>query len=112
MKKTFKEFTLIKKNVDDETIEKRMDFNLCQRVIDNQAMTRIKWEARKAHIIPKINSGFKRNELGERSRTLYPKTVAEFINLKTAMCQLCGVPCSLRHMMEHHRVIFRPTRLC
>ena len=49
MRKTFKEFPLFKKSVDDETIEKSMDFNMRQRVIDNQALARMKWEARKSH---------------------------------------------------------------
>ncbi len=52
IRKTFRKFTLIKKNVSNKVIFKLMDFDFEERVHKVMQITRTKWDARKNHMTP------------------------------------------------------------
>ena len=110
LRKTFKDFTLLKKNVDNVSLDKLMDYDFEQRASESQIIATIKWEARKNHSVPRINPEFKKrkrkNDMGKK--VLYPKEIQEYLNIKTAKCPACNIPCSSMHMLEAHNV-YTPT---
>jgi len=106
LRKTFKRFTLLSKNVDNETVDKLMDFNFELRAKESQRIAHAKWEARKAHSVYGLleEKGKIKMAKTKKSKVFYPKEVQEFLNLKTALCPGCCEPCSSKHMWEVHRV--------
>lgn len=52
IRKTFKKFCLLAKNVSDETVNRLLDFNFEKRAKYVSKVTEIKWEARKNHCVP------------------------------------------------------------
>jgi len=110
LRKTFKSFTLLCKNVDNQTVEELMNFDFSARATASQRISRAKWEARKSRSSDEFMERKKRGEFcnGDRnvkgSRVFYPKELQELINMKTALCPKCNVPCSSVHMWEVHRV--------
>jgi len=109
MRKSFKGFTLLKRNIDDITVETMMNYDFEQRAIDVQNIARIKWEARKRHSTPDFKFTTKKTSVRDTKKdgkVFYPKEIQEFLNLLTA--PICKIRCSARHMLEFHN-IFTPT---
>jgi len=109
IRKTFKAFTLLKKNVDNSTVETLMGYDYEKRAEIIHKTARLKWEARKTRDFSQLPEKLEEIELlakGERKtsgKVLYPKEVQELFNLKTAICPRCGVPCSSEHMFKIHQ---------
>ena len=109
LRKSFKSFTLLGKNVDNKTVEGLMSLDFNERAIGLQRVARAKWEARKSRtfgcVLEEERKSCSESEgSGKSPRVLYPKEIQVFFNLKTALCPKCGVPCSSRHLLDVHRI--------
>ena len=105
LKKTFKNFTLLCKNVDDRTVSELMDFQFEKRAAEVWELARIKWEARKAHFpldYSDVTDG--REKLESSDRVFYPRELQKLLNLTTALCPVCCTPCSSSHMLSTHNL--------
>ena len=96
IRKTYKKFTMLKKNVSNGVINTLMNFDFKNRVRNVLMPTKCKWEARKSHTIP-----------------TYPQRLPspthpfdQLLNLSTALCPRClsKVACSSSHMVNQHNV--------
>ena len=101
IRKTFRKFTLLKKNVSKKVIVALMDFNFENRVKEVSEITKIKWEARVRHETPIYPANLRE----EKSvKIYYPKELQVLLNLKTALCMKCRVPCSSKHLSDKHSI--------
>ena len=106
VRKTFKNFTLLSKNIDDETVGALMDFNLEERAAVVQLKAELKWEARKSRCVEEASNGGSvvcKGKEGKDKTIMFPRELQELLNMKTAMCPGCGKPCSSEHMFRSHR---------
>ena len=82
-----------------------MDFDYEKRVFEVRDLTEVKWKARKNHIVPDYSSILVKNFSNRTShKVLYPRELQEILNLKTALCPSCGVPCAAKHMLADHNL--------
>ncbi len=103
IRKTFKKFCLLKKNVDNETVAKLMNYDFRERANRVVEITNAKWNARiQYRTIDACD--YPRDNIKDTSKIWYPKEVTELINLKTALCKKCDTPCSSYHLKESHGV--------
>ena len=102
-RKTFKKFCLLKKNVNSDTVNKLIDSNFDERAFETSRISKIKWEARKNYSVPEYKCDNLLREKKEK-HIRYPKELQEFLNLETAMCVSCKVPCSNQHMLIKHKI--------
>ena len=101
VRQTFKKFCLFKKNIDNETIEQLMDYNLHERAGKVVQTTDIKWNARLQHKAPNPNE-YPKEKPEKNTIKWLPKELVEFINIKTALCKDCNTPCNSDHLAEAH----------
>ena len=101
IRKTFKKYCLLKKNIDDKTIQRLIDFQFEDRVDEVVKITQKKWEAREN------NDMFKKPIKIEpkTNQAIYPRELQELLNLKTAMCTECNTRCNSIHLREVHNII-------
>ena len=100
IRRTFKKFCLLKKNVDNETVEKLMNYNFQERAGKVVEITLIKWNARMKHQAPNPQE-FPKEETSPTHKTWFPRETAELINLKKGLCKECQLPCNSYHLSEH-----------
>lgn len=100
IRRTFKKFCLLKKNVDNDTVEKLMDYNFHERAGKVVKTTVIKWNARMEHKSPN-QLEFPKEEAKPNHKTLYPRETVELINLKKALCKACRLPCNSYRLLGH-----------
>jgi len=100
IRKTLKKFCMLKKNVDNSTINRMMDFDFNKRAGEVVELTALKWEARKNHNIPIIPQ----KSLLKTEKIYYPRELQELLNIKTALCPVCRVPSSSEHLHERHNI--------
>jgi len=106
LRKTFKKFCLFKKNINNETIERLMNYNFTERAGIVVETTKVKWTARMNHEAPdRANYPKQINTSDVKTRTWYPKETVELINLKSALCKSCNIPCSSQHLQESHSIV-------
>ena len=102
---SFKKFCLLKRNIDNKTIEGLMDFNFNERTTQVVRITKIKWELRiKGKIPSKEDFPKYPNKINIKKQVWYPMELAELINIKTALCKECKVPCHSNHLLQHHNI--------
>ena len=102
IRKTFKKFCLLVKNIDDKTVERLMGFDFRHRVKIVVEKTRIKWEARKQNRTPKLSpAGVERSN---SNLAYYPSELQVLLNLKTALCPVCSERCNSLHLREVHNI--------
>ena len=113
LRKTFKKFSLLKKNVDNKTISALMEYDFASRVLHVNAVAKRKWEAQQHHVT--LREFEEEHSLvavqGKqvvKMKVPFPKEVQEYINLKTSICPDCSEPCSAQHMLSVHKV-YMPT---
>ena len=99
-RRTFKKFCLLKKNVDNETVDKLMNYNFHERAGKVVKTTDIKWTARMEHKPPNPQE-YPKEETSSKNKIWYPRETVELINLKKALCKKCKVPCNSYHLSEH-----------
>jgi len=97
----FKKFALLKKNVSKYMVEKLMNFDFEKRAEEVFKINQIKWEARKLNQLPAFPKSRKEPT---HKRCYYPKELQQILNLKTALCPQCKVPCSSQHMNSSHQI--------
>ena len=100
---SFKKFCLLKRNIDNKTIEELMDFNFNERVTQVVRTTKIKWELRIQGKIP-VKEDFPKYPANIKKQVWYPMEFAELLNIKTALCKECKVPCNSNHLLQHHNI--------
>jgi hypothetical protein len=101
IRKTFRKFTLLKNNIKKSTIHSLMRFDFERRVREVSQLARIKWEARKEHKVPI----YPRREPEEREgKRYYPAELQVILNMKSALCPFCKVPCNSSHMINEHQI--------
>ena len=100
IRRTFKKFCLLKKNVDNETVEKLMNYNFQERAGKVVGITDIKWNARMNHKAPNIDA-YPKEDPRLNDKTWYPRETVELINLKKGLCKECQLPCNSDHLIEH-----------
>jgi len=94
IRKMFKKFCLLKKNIDNLTIDSLMECDFAKRAGEIIEMTILKWEARKKNqelLIPK-------KQLPKLEKSYYPRELQELLNLKTALCPSCKSPFTSLHL--------------
>lgn len=100
---SFKKFCLMKKNTSNEIIDRLMKFDYLKRAGYVVQVTQVKWNTRLAY--KTINPlDFPKTEKNKDDKVWYPKELAEFINIKAAICKNCGVPCNSYHLKEEHNI--------
>ena len=105
IRKTFKKFCLLKKNVDNETVERLMDYNFEERVKYVAKVTEVKWEARKNHSAPKKKDYPEKNGINQKKQNiLFPSELTDLLNMKTALCKTCNARCNSAHMASIHNI--------
>jgi hypothetical protein len=110
IRKTFRKLTLLKKNVSRDTVEKLMDFDFDQRVAETMEVTKVKWEARKRNVTPEYpTKETMTKNLKKKLKILYPKELQEMLNISTAVCNKCRVPCGPAHMVTEHKIYIPDT---
>jgi len=86
--------------VDNETVEKLMNYNFQERAGKVVEITLIKWNARMKHQAPNPQE-FPKEETSPTHKTWFPRETAELINLKKGLCKECQLPCNSYHLSEH-----------
>jgi len=85
LRKTFKSFTLLFKNVDDDTVNELMGFQFEERTSEVWKLAKLKWEARKTHCVPDYASIIEEEQKFGGGRVFYRKELQELLNLATAL---------------------------
>ena len=106
IRKTFKKFCLLKKNVDNETVERLLNYNFEERAEFVAKVTEIKWEARKNHSAPSKKDYPENNQKNQKKQDiLLPRELTDLLNLKTALCKKCNARCNSAHMANEHNIL-------
>jgi len=105
IRKTYKKFTMLKKNVSNGVINTLMNFDFKNRVRNVLMPTKCKWEARKSHTIPTYPQRLP-SPTHPFAGTIFPRALRQLLNLSTALCPRCPskVACSSSHMLNQHNV--------
>ena len=101
LRRTFKKFCLFKKTIDNKTIEHLMDYDFVERAQKVAETTKKKWEARINHNLPAKDTHNDEKYSARTPKIWYPKEFVELLNLKTALCPQCNIPCGTDHLKEH-----------
>jgi len=104
IRKSFKKFTLLKRNTSDKVIYAMMDFNFDARAEEVINIAQKKWDARKNHQIPNLGTVYKKSAPAKETKIFYPKELQILLNQKTAICPHCTVPCGSGHMIKEHNI--------
>jgi len=101
---TFKKFTLLCKNVKNSTVDLLMDFDFEKRASQVVELCRNKWRSRKLCKVPVYSP----QSCSVRKHSVFwPKELQVLLNLKSALCPECHIPCGEFHMLSHN--IFIPS---
>ena len=100
---SFKKFCLLKSNIDNKTIEALMDFDFNKRADQVVKTTEIKWEFRIKGKMPS-KEDFPKFPNNTQKQVWYPMEFAELLNIKTALCKECKVPCNSSHLQQQHGI--------
>jgi len=100
IRRTFKKFCLLKKNVNNEIVEKLLNYNFQERAGNVTEITLIKWNARMKHKAPNPQE-YPKEETRPNQKIWFPRETVELINLKKGLCKHCQVPCNSYHLSEH-----------
>jgi hypothetical protein len=108
LRQTFKNFTLIKKNMNNSIIDDLMQFNIEDRAKINMISTKIKWQKRLGKQIypdvdPAILEQLEEKEK-KRKRRVLPIELQKLINLCVAKCPICRKRCNQEHMKRIHNI--------
>ena len=105
LRKTFRKFTLIGKNVENAILDDLMGFNLEDRADWNTIQAKKRWEKRLGKKLYPAENEEEVMKLKERimkkTHRLLPHQLQEFLNLQTSKCPLCPLFCSKVHLEEH-----------
>ena len=104
LRSTFKKFSLFGKNTKDSTIGALMEFDFDKRASHVVNLCKIKWNSRKLRIIPSYPQNI---HPVKQVRIYWPKELQVILNLKSAICPTCKVPCGEYHMLKHN--VFIPS---
>ena len=113
MRMSFKRMTLLASRVENEIIEKFIDYDFVGRCSDAVAKALRKWEQRTGQISLSDEKADKReSSIGERKKkNLMPKELVEYANLLTAKCTKCpGKIMRVSHLSKDHSIIIPDVR--
>jgi hypothetical protein len=112
LRETFRNFTLLKKNIKKEVLHDLMQFDIEDRASLNMLVANRKWENRmgkKLYVeaVSPYTEEELRMKLANRKRRILPKELRELLNLLIAECPKCrkNIRCSKQHMEDEHQIL-------
>jgi len=110
IRKTFKQFTRLKKGVPNYVIEEIMNYNYDTRVDYVNKIASLKWDSRLKNQVPdyeKLSQDAPNQNDTPKERmekVYYPSELQILLNLMTALCPSCKKRCTASHMLQNHQI--------